>query len=258
MLQRPLDQIQHHVKVANRTPHLRKKNFVQTDVIDRLDNIGFGGAYHHEGPFDATLASRNRDKRYAPVDAVKTSNMEALKATPPEFVQDSLQKHVPLQGTAIIPPGEPDMFGRTLHYQEGPDIMREDDAPGGPYRRWPGVQYDPKDLKGKGEPSFTKDNDEKAQKQHRKHLSVNGGGAIYEMQPTSHHRSRSSRGKDRGVAVRQRSTSDCGPGPSGYQRVPRGESRDVDTGRTSTSGKRLSDGLKRRLGSLRDKLRDDE
>jgi hypothetical protein len=61
---RPLDQIKQATKAANRAHHLRKANQTRPDQIDALDNIG--GVYHHDGPYDATLASRNRDARHAP------------------------------------------------------------------------------------------------------------------------------------------------------------------------------------------------
>lgn len=73
---------------------------------------------------------------YSPVEAVRESNNEALRATPREYIQDSLEKHVPLQGTAIIPPGMADMRGDTMNYEEGADLMREKDAPGGAYKRY--------------------------------------------------------------------------------------------------------------------------
>lgn len=65
--------------------------------------------------------------------------MEALKATPYKYVQDSLKKHMPLQGTATVPPGEEDMFGRRMSYEGGADLMREADGPGGAYRRYDDV-----------------------------------------------------------------------------------------------------------------------
>lgn len=136
MSERPLEAIRRATKAADRSPHLRKKNIGKTDTVDSLDTTGFGGSYHHGGPYDATLASRNRDKRYAPVEAVKYGNSMALKATPREHVMDSLERHVPLQGTATIPPGERDMSGHIMDYEEGADLMRERDAPGGPYKRW--------------------------------------------------------------------------------------------------------------------------
>jgi hypothetical protein len=102
---RPLEMIKRDTKLANRAPHLRKKNHVGPDVIDSLDNIG-PGAYHHEGPYDATLLARNTSSTFSPVEAVRASNEEALKATPKEKIQDSIEKHRPLDGVAIVPPGK--------------------------------------------------------------------------------------------------------------------------------------------------------
>lgn len=136
MAERPLDAIKRATKAADRAPHLRKKNMTGPDIVDALDTTGIGGAYHHDGPYDATLASRNKNKKFAPVEAVKYGNSEALRATPRENVIDSLERHIPLQGTAVIPPGHRDMSGRIMDYEEGADLMREADAPGGPYRRW--------------------------------------------------------------------------------------------------------------------------
>lgn len=158
---RPLEILRKDEKVAHRAPHLRKKNFQGADVIDRLDKAGFG-QYHHEGPYDAASFARNKYSKYSPVEAVKDSNEEALRATPRENIIDAVQKHRPLEGVANIPPGMPDRFGRVLNYEEGADLQRE---PGGDYRRWPGVEYHPDDLKGKGEPSYTI---EKALKDHKR------------------------------------------------------------------------------------------
>ena len=264
---RPLEQIRREVKTANRAPHLRKKNMTRPDPIDALDDIGIGGAYHHDGPFDATLASRNRDRRYAPVEAVRRTNMLALQATPREYIQDSLRHHMPLQGVATVPPGEYDIFGRRMSYEEGADLMREPDAPGGPYRRYEHVRYHPEDYKGKGEPSYTIERDARERKMlRRRGLGIDNddrahgsSGNVYEMRPTrdGHHH-------DDYAALRHRSHSE-----SGSSRPPRrsappaaGESRDVDLGvrRSSSSprsAKRLSDGLKRRFGSFKRKLSDD-
>lgn len=104
-------------------------------MIDSLDNSIFG-SYHHEGPYDATLLARNTSYNSSPLAAVRDSNNEALKATPRENIQDSLTKHVPLQGTAVIPPGAVSWDGRRMDYEEGADLMREEDAPGGAYKRW--------------------------------------------------------------------------------------------------------------------------
>ncbi|KAI0103446.1 hypothetical protein F4814DRAFT_442632 [Daldinia grandis] len=234
MSERPLEAIKRATKAADRAPHLRKKNRTGADTVDALDTTGFGGIYHHDGPYDATLASRNRDKRYAPVEAVKYGNMEALKATPRENVVDSLERHVPLQGTATIPPGELDYSGRIMHYEEGADLMREEDAPGGPYKRWDHIKYHPNDLKGKGEPAYTIEEDLK-RKKHLQRKSLGQPGA-FEMQPTG--RSTAMAGKGGGVTVvRPRSSSLESAGPSS----------------SSPKGKRLSDGIKRRIGSIRRK-----
>lgn len=136
MSHRPLAQLRQETKAAYRSPHLRKKHIPGADTIDSLDHTAFGGAYHHEGPYDATLMARNRSYKNSPVAAVAGTNEEALKATPRENIQDSLDRHIPLSGTAVIPPGMPGPDGRIMDYEEGADLMREPDAAGGAYRRW--------------------------------------------------------------------------------------------------------------------------
>lgn len=136
MSHRPLDTIRRENKIANRSSKHRRAPS-QPDPIDALDTIG--GGYHHEGPYEATLASRNVNPKYAPLNAVRTTNMEAIRATPREYIQDSLQYHVPLQGTSIIPSGGNDFSGNVMEYTEGADLMREQDAPGGAYKRWDGI-----------------------------------------------------------------------------------------------------------------------
>jgi hypothetical protein len=136
MSHRPLDQLRKEAKAANRAPHLKKRHLPGADSIDVLDRSFLGGAYHHEGPYDATLLARNTSYQSSPVEAVRGTNNEALKATPRENIRDALEKHVPLQGTAIIPPGQAGLDGRTMQYEEGADLMREPDAPGGAYKRW--------------------------------------------------------------------------------------------------------------------------
>lgn len=78
-------------------------------------------------------------KEYNPVEALRESNEEALRATPRENIQNSLRKHVPLQGVAVIPPGRRQFSGEIMMYREGDDLMRDSDAPGGAYKRWDGV-----------------------------------------------------------------------------------------------------------------------
>lgn len=125
--------IKRETKLANRAPHLRKKHIVGSDSIDRLDTVG--GKYHHDGPFDATLLARNTSFFNSPVEAVSSATEEALKATPREKIKDSVEKHRPLDGVAVVPPGEADFSGRTYEYEEGADLMIED----GNYKRWTGV-----------------------------------------------------------------------------------------------------------------------
>ena len=274
---RPLDQIRRETKKANRSHHLRKGSIPATDEIDQLGAV-LGPAFHHDGPYDATLAARNRDKRYAPVEAVKSTNAEALKATPRENVQDSLQKHVPLQGTAVIPPGMPDMEGRRMSYEEGADLQREWNAGGGPYKRYAGMvsclpspgrentnadwdcqNYHPDDLKGKGEPSYTFERSEKEKKQRGR--SGQDGAGVYEMLPTAA-TPRSRPGLKNDNVVRQRSFSSGAQGAAGPSHVTAADPfPDEDEGVAvlvgeaglTTGGKKLSEGLKRRFGSLRRK-----
>lgn len=128
---RPLEIIKRDTRLANRAPHLRKEHHVGPDTIDSLDTVG--GAYHHEGPFDATLLARNFAVNSSPVAAVRESNIEALKATPREMIHDSLRSHRPLDGVALVPPGMPDRYGQVYDYEEKNLIIEGD------YKRWPGI-----------------------------------------------------------------------------------------------------------------------
>lgn len=134
----PLDVIRRDSKKAYRSPHLSKRSIPGADSIDRLDPAVGGIAYHHEGPYDAALLSRNRNPKTAPLVPLKDSNAEALKATPAENIKDALERHKPLDGTAVVPPGEQDRFGRVYQYQEGADVMHEPSSGDAGYKRWPG------------------------------------------------------------------------------------------------------------------------
>lgn len=272
MSHRPLDMLKRDSRTADRR---HRKRFSETDTIDLLDTIG--PAYHHGGPFDATLASRNQNKKYSPVEAVRDSNMAALRATPREYIADSLKRHHPLQGTSSIPPGESDLSGNVMNYEEGADLMREPDAEGGPYKRWDDIvsrlspptfsfkikdeffsnichqKYHPDDLKGKGEPSFTYDRDKKDQEARAAGLSR----TEYEMQSSplmgSHRSSRRARASTYGGEASAPVTVAAAPEGSSSGVNKPSEQTEVSVasvGRRNSTHK-ISDGLKRRFGSLR-------
>lgn len=239
MSHRPLEVIRKEAKMADRAPHLRKKHRPGADTIDALDD-SMDMAYHHEGPYDATLLARNTSYTSSPVAATMNTNQEAIKATPKEFIRDTLDKHVPLQGTAVIPSGMPGIDGRIMDYEEGTDLMRDPSAGGGAYKRWEGVKYLPEDLKGKGEPSFSI---EKALKEHKqgKQRDPNGGMELENAGQWERNNSSSSVNKNR--AAHQRSVSLAPPvgsdGSIGSSDVRRSHSL------------RVGEGLKKRFGSLR-------
>jgi len=172
-------------KLANRAPHLRKKHQVGADSIDRLDDLT--NPYHHEGPYDATLLARNTSDINSPIEAVNATNEEALKATPRDLIKDSVERHRPLEGVAMVPPGVVDRHGNTYNYQEGTDMMIENSPEGGAYKRWPGVKYLPDDFKGKGEPSYSLEKALKEHKSHNRHNS-DGSGSIEMTTPAQQRR----------------------------------------------------------------------
>ncbi|KAJ2965922.1 hypothetical protein NQ176_g10389 [Zarea fungicola] len=244
MTHRPLAMLTHNTRVADRR---HRKRFSEADIIDRLDTIG--PIYHHGGPYDATLASRNMNKMYSPVEAVRDSNMAALRATPREFIMDSLIHHYPLQGTSTIPSGGFDGSGNVMNYQEGADLMREPDAAGGAYKRYDFLEYHPDDLKGKGEPSFTIERDIKAGKG-----KGNAAENSFEME-SNPLLAKSLRRKSVPIAF-----------SSGSNVAATATNRNSSSSKTNTTteanslvrrqnsaGHRISEGLKRRLGSLRRK-----
>jgi len=219
----PLAKLKQDHKAASKARHLRRG--VPTDTIDSLDKSFFGdGLYHHEGPYDATLASR-QIPGYAPVEAVKYSNAQALAATPRANIIDSLTRKVPLQGVGMVPPGVIGPGGQRFDYEED-DIQRSQ----GKLGRWPGIDYLDADIKGKGEPSFSIEEREKALKAERnleKGRLYGGGEEGIQM------RYRDSPG-------RRRSVSDAAQYP--YRMNP--------TETSSGSGSGVLGGLKKKL-SLR-------
>ncbi|KAL9135948.1 MAG: hypothetical protein Q9175_002846 [Cornicularia normoerica] len=197
---RPLDMIKKDAKMANRHPHLRKKHVVGPDTIDRMDTVG---GFHHDGPYEATLLARNTSYRNSPVEAVSATNEEALNATPREMIKDSVEKHRPLDGVAMVPPGMEDRYGNVYNYEEGTDMMIENSPEGGAYKRWPGVQYLPEDHKGKGEPSYSLEKALKQHKLHSRHASE-GNSAIEMTTPATQRRPISVEGQSRSVGDGQK------------------------------------------------------
>ncbi|RMZ85131.1 hypothetical protein DV738_g11, partial [Chaetothyriales sp. CBS 135597] len=153
MSHRPLDTLRKEKYVADRSRHSTRSHQIRPDTIDSLDDAA-PAAYHHSGPYDSTLFARNNCAN-SPLAALADSNAEALKATPVEKIIDSVQGHHPLDGVAAYAPGETDRNGHKYEYEQGENMMIADGAGGGAYKRWPGIQYDPDDIKGKGEPSYS-------------------------------------------------------------------------------------------------------
>ncbi|KAF2146790.1 uncharacterized protein K452DRAFT_315009 [Aplosporella prunicola CBS 121167] len=216
----PLDELRREEKLARRSPHLNKRHLPGPDTIDRLDQIG--GKYHHEGPYDATLLARNTDIKTSPIAAVAESNAEALRATPRENIMDALEKHYPIEGTAAVPPGTRDRFGRVYNYREGEDMMIAD---GGNYKRWDDVEYRPNDIKGKGEPLFDAEEYEAA--------------------------GRKKRDDDYGIEMttRPRNKSDAAPYNAEWQ-------REEGVHRSNTTGRKVTEGIKKRISHIRKKTKE--
>ncbi|KAF2088379.1 hypothetical protein K490DRAFT_73301 [Saccharata proteae CBS 121410] len=227
----PLDQLKREEKLARRSPHLHKRHIPGPDTIDRLDTIN--GKYHHEGPYDAALLARNTSYESSPLAAVAGTNAEAIKATPEENIKDAVERHRPIDGVAVVPSGMRDRFGREYHYQEGDDMMIVD---GGNYKRWPGIEYKPDDIKGKGEPSFSL---EKAFKNHKKYDGEEGG-----IEMTSRPRNKSLGHVD---------SNKVWPDPDGTGIVSQQRYREweQDLNRSNSTGRKVTEGLKKRIGSLR-------
>lgn len=102
----------------------RNSHLVNPDIIDELDDVT-SYSYHHEGPYDAVCPERNRVSHHSPLEAVRESNEEALRATPRDKIVDCLHSHRPLDGTAYFPPGTTDRDGQTYEYEEGSNMMDE-------------------------------------------------------------------------------------------------------------------------------------
>jgi hypothetical protein len=112
-----------------------RRSRVNPDIIDQLDNVSTV-QYHHEGPYDAVYPERNRCSQRSPIDALKESNEETLRATPMYKIIDSIKSHRPLDGVAYYPPGTTDPEGHTYQYSEGDNMMTEIN---GNFIRTPGI-----------------------------------------------------------------------------------------------------------------------
>lgn len=251
----PLEILRKDSKKAYRSPHLKKTHLPGPDTIDQLDPAIGGRAYHHEGPYDAALLARNNSVGISPVAALQSTNAEALKATPAENVRDSVERHKPLDGVAQLPSGVPDRFGRTLHYEEGADLMHEDGPDGPGYKRWAGKvrskkrpiramanspqDYAPGDLKGKGD-TFLLD---QALQAH----TINENGI--EMSETAFKNAKANGTLD------NRDPVTIAGGEAAYADYARANDVDVARNRSDSGG--LRSGLKKRIGSLRRKNRED-
>jgi hypothetical protein len=230
------------------------------DIIDRLDPAIGGRAYHHEGPYDAASLARNRDPKYAPVAALETTNSEAIRATPQENIRDALEKHKPLDGVAVVPPGQPDRLGRTYDYQEGEDMMREGFNGGPGYKQWSGKvrrtksiilpasftdswtqDYDPDDVRGQGD-SFALDRALRAHK-------IDDDGAI-EMQDSAALRSEYKKQERQGMLDKRDPTTIAGDDGK-YADITAANDTDLHKSHS------IKDSLKKRVGSLRRKHREE-
>ncbi|KAJ5999920.1 hypothetical protein N7481_000329 [Penicillium waksmanii] len=120
----------------------RTSQLVNPDIIDQLDDVT-NYSYHHEGPYDAVCPERNRISQRSPLEAVRESNEEALRATPRDKIIDCLNSHRPLDGVAFFPPGETDRCGQTYSYEEGTNMMNDY----GNFMRTPGQKFTDDDFK---------------------------------------------------------------------------------------------------------------
>jgi hypothetical protein len=134
---------EHHHHDGVRRPHRSKG--LPPDVIDRMDDsVPPSLLRHHSGPFDAVTRSAFLPSTKSPLAALQHSNEEALKATPESSIRDSLNRHIPLQNTAVVPPGKPVPGDPDdiLDYKEENLI--------GDIGRWDGIEYDDDDRRAKG------------------------------------------------------------------------------------------------------------
>jgi len=248
---RPLDMLRKDSKKAYRAPHLNKRHIPGADLIDRLDPTPNKLPYHHEGPYDAALLARNTSYKSSPVAALQDSNREALKATPAEKIKDALEGHKPLDGVAVVPPGERDQLGRVYNYEEGTDMMREGNPEGGAYKRWSGEEYHKDDLEGVGEPAFSLDRALKAHTIHERDFDGQRGIELSDRPLMSNYDKQKDRKK-----LDERDPVEIAGGSSRYADLVIAADTDAHTVNRTSSLRKVSDGLKKRL-SVRRKRQDE-
>ena len=125
--------------------HNYKPPKMPLDAIDVMDeSVPPTFLRHHSGPFDAVTKSRFTSKNKNPLAALEHSTQAVLEATPEVSIQDSIEKHVPLQNTAVVEPGQrPFGHDEPLQYQE--ENLLSDVG------RWEGIDYAQDDRKAHGQ-----------------------------------------------------------------------------------------------------------
>ncbi|KAK9480326.1 hypothetical protein V1514DRAFT_326078 [Lipomyces japonicus] len=104
-LRQAREQHNFHQHGRHNCSHCKPLGDVSTDVIDRLDQ-SHNNPYHHEGPFDAALPSRNKGPN-APLDAVARTNLLAMAAIAPGSLADAINNHNPIDNVAVFKSGVP-------------------------------------------------------------------------------------------------------------------------------------------------------
>ena len=125
--------------------HRRKQpKRMPLDAIDIMDDsVPPNLLRHHSGPFDAVTTSMYLSKNKNPLAALEHSTQEVLEATPELSIQDAVKRHVPLQNTAVVEPGQ-----RPRGYEE--PLQYEEENLLGNVGRWQGIEYAADDKKAHG------------------------------------------------------------------------------------------------------------
>ena len=166
----PIDLQEHSALSSDNPPpryhkqHHRRKapKRMPLDTIDIMDDsVPPNLLRHHSGPFDAVAKSMYLSENKNPLAALEHSTQEVLEATPDVSIQDAIERHMPLQNTAIMEPGQRPFGCDELQYEEE-NLL-------GDVGRWQGIEYVAGDKKARG-PSYWGDKTAKAK---RKPLPAN-------------------------------------------------------------------------------------